>query len=126
MPIVWILHVGYAWVPIGIAARRPGRRDRRADYGSRALHALTANAIGIMVLGVASRATLGHTGRPLRADRPTVLAYMLVVTGGLIRVAVPGGGAIVVSGLLWALGYAVFSVAYWPVLTRPRIDGLPG
>ena len=125
MPIVWILHVGYAWVPVGLLL--VGIADVTAGVdGSRALHALTANAIGIMILAVASRAALGHSGRPLRASRATVVAYLLVIVGGLIRVAVPGGGAILVSGLLWSLGYAVFVVAYWPILTRPRIDGLPG
>ena len=125
MPIVWILHVGYAWVPIGLL--RGGIADVTAGVdGSRALHALTANAIGIMILAVASRAALGHSGRPLRASRATVVAYLLVIVGGLIRVAVLGGGAILVSGLLWSLGYAVFVVAYWPILTRSRIDGLPG
>jgi uncharacterized protein involved in response to NO len=126
MPIVWILHAGYAWVPIGLlleglADLIPGVIDT-----NRALHALTANAIGIMILAVSSRAALGHGGRPLRASPATVAAYVLVIAGGLIRVAVPGGEAIVVSGLLWSLGYAVFSATYWPILTRPRIDGLPG
>ncbi len=125
MPIVWILHVGYAWVPIGLFL--VGLADLTGDfYGTRALHALTANAIGIMILAVASRAALGHSGRPLRVSRATVAAYLLVIAGGLIRVAVPGGEAIVLSGLLWSLGYAVFAATYWPILTRPRIDGLPG
>jgi uncharacterized protein involved in response to NO len=125
MPIVWILHAGYAWVPIGLLL--VGLADLGAVIDpNRALHALTANAIGIMILAVASRAALGHSGRPLRASRATVAAYVLVITGGLIRVAVPGSEAIVLSGLLWSLGYAVFSATYWPILTRPRIDGLPG
>jgi uncharacterized protein involved in response to NO len=124
-PIVWILHVGYAWVPVGLLL--VGLSDLTAGGdGTRALHALTANAIGIMILAVASRAALGHSGRPLRASRATVAAYLLVIAGGLIRVAVPGSEAILASGLLWSLGYAVFSAAYWPILTRPRLDGLPG
>ncbi|MFO1153972.1 MAG: NnrS family protein [Rhodospirillales bacterium] len=124
MPIVWILHVGYVWVPIGFLL--VGLADVTDGDGYRALHALTANAIGIMVLAVASRAALGHSGRPLRVGRATVAAYLLVIAGGLIRVGGPDGGAIIVAGLLWSLGYAVFTVAYWPILTGPRLDGRPG
>ncbi|MFO1127151.1 MAG: NnrS family protein [Rhodospirillales bacterium] len=124
MPIVWILHAGYVWVPIGLflvaLADLTG-----VIQPTRALHALTANAIGIMVLAVASRAALGHSGRPLRVGRATVVAYVLVIAGGLLRVVGPAE-TIVAAGLLWAAGYAVFTAAYWPVLTRPRVDGLPG
>jgi uncharacterized protein involved in response to NO len=35
-------------------------------------------------------------------------------------------GAIVVSGALWAVAFAIFTVTYWPILTRPRLDGHPG
>jgi uncharacterized protein involved in response to NO len=34
--------------------------------------------------------------------------------------------SIVASGALWSGAYAVYAVRYWPVLTRPRVDGKPG
>jgi uncharacterized protein involved in response to NO len=34
--------------------------------------------------------------------------------------------ALLASGLLWAAAFAIFSVVYAPVLTRPRADGRPG
>ena len=34
--------------------------------------------------------------------------------------------AIIVSGSLWSLGFMVFVLAYWRILTRPRVDGRPG
>lgn len=125
MPIVWILHVGYLWVPVGFLLKAA------ADLGhwipqAAALHALSAGAIGVMIMAVASRAALGHAGLPLRVSRWTVLAYALVVAGALIRVAVPHLHAMLLAGALWSLGYAIFSVVYWPILTRPRVDGLPG
>jgi uncharacterized protein involved in response to NO len=125
MPIVWILHVGYVFVPVGFLLKAA------ADLGhwfsqSAALHALTAGAIGVMVLAVASRAALGHAGRPLIVSRWTVLAYLLVITGALVRMFAPYPDAMVLAGILWSLGYAVFTVVYWPILTRRRSDGLPG
>jgi uncharacterized protein involved in response to NO len=125
MPIVWILHVGYLWIPVGFLLKAA------ADLGhwfpqTAALHALSAGAIGVMIMAVASRAALGHAGLPLRVSRWTVLAYALVIAGALIRVAVPHLHAMLLAGALWSSGYAIFSVVYWPILTRPRVDGLPG
>jgi uncharacterized protein involved in response to NO len=125
MPIVWILHVGYAWVPVGyLLTAASGFADMIAPTA--ALHALTAGAIGTMILAVASRAALGHAGLPLKVSRWTVLAYVLVIVGAALRVAMPHPDAIMLAGVLWALGYAIFAVVYFPILIRPRVDGLPG
>lgn len=125
LPIVWILHAGYVWLPLGLALI--GLADLGAGIASTtALHALSANAIGIMILAVASRAALGHSGRPLATPRLTVAAYGLVIAGGLVRVLFPAGAGLLFGGLLWSLGYALFAFDYWPILTRPRIDGRPG
>lgn len=125
LPIVWILHVGYAWLPIGLILL--GLADLGAGIAATtALHALSANAIGIMILAVASRAALGHSGRPLITPPLTVAAYALVIAGGLVRVVFPDGAGLLLAGGSWALGYALFALDYWPILTRPRIDGRPG
>ncbi len=125
MPVVWILHVGYLWVPVGFLLKAA------ADLGdwfphSAALHALSAGAAGVMIMAVASRAALGHAGLPLVVSRWTVLAYALVIAGALMRVFAPHAHALIPAGILWSLGYAVFAIVYWPILTRPRVDGLPG
>lgn len=125
LPLVWILHAGYVWVPVGFLLKAA------ADLGgwvapTAALHALTTGAIGVMILAVASRAALGHSGRPLVPSRWTVAAYVLVLAAAVLRVAVPHGHAMLAAGGLWTLGWLVFAVVYWPILTRPRIDGLPG
>ncbi|HEX6979498.1 MAG TPA: NnrS family protein [Alphaproteobacteria bacterium] len=125
MPIVWILHVGYAWVPVGFLLKGIADLGYWIPHGA-ALHALTAGAIGTMILAVASRAALGHAGLPLVVSRGTVLAYVLVIAGAALRVLVPSGVALIAAGALWSFGYALFAVIYWPILTRPRVDGLPG
>jgi uncharacterized protein involved in response to NO len=84
------------------------------------------------VLAVMTRATLGHTGRPLRASPSTTAAYVLVLLGAAVRVfgpvVAPAGylHAVLTGGVLWAMGFALFVVAYAPILLRPRADGLPG
>jgi uncharacterized protein involved in response to NO len=99
---------------------------------SLATHALTVGAIGGLTLGMMTRTARGHTGRPLEAGRGELSAYVLIQLAALVRVFVPLFApqlyldALLVSGALWSLAFVVFVVAYWPVLTRPRIDGRPG
>lgn len=125
LPIVWILHAGYVWLPLGLVL--VALADLVTGIASTtALHALSANAIGIMILAVASRAALGHSGRPLVTSRLTVAAYGLVIAGGMARILFPTGAGLFLAGGMWTVGYALFAFDYWPILTRPRIDGRPG
>lgn len=126
-PLVVILHVGYAWVPIGLgllAAVELGAPIPR----SAAIHALTAGAMATMILAVMSRAILGHTGRELRANALTQLAYFLVTIGALLRVTAPLGLVeyrlgMEVAGAAWIAAFLCFLAAYGPMLLGPRIDG---
>jgi len=121
LPIVWVLHLGHLWLAAGFALL--GLSGLTGHPGeSAALHALTAGAIGTMVLAVMTRAALGHTGRKIHASNPIVAAYLLVSLGTLFRVLTPylGVPAIVTGGILWALAFAVFTVVFWPILTLKR------
>jgi uncharacterized protein involved in response to NO len=129
-PLVWVLHVGYAWIPFGFACMAVSDLTWTIPRTS-GLHALTSGAFGTMILAVMSRVPLGHTGRPLAAPRPMPVAYGMVAAGALLRVAVPivapaGLTLLLVAGVLWAGAFALFTATYWPILTRPRVDGLPG
>ena len=126
-PLVLILHMGYAWVPVGLALLGLSIVEPAVPT-SGALHALTAGAMAIMILAVMSRATLGHTGRELRADGATRILYLLVTLGALGRVAAPllpmdAMLAIRMSGLAWGAAFLLFLIAYGPKLVGPRPDG---
>jgi len=124
-PLLWSLHLGYAWVAIGLAAIALADLTGEIAW-SVGLHAETTGAIGTMVLAVTTRVSLGHTGRPLVAPRSATAAYLLVSAAALVRTA----GALIVpdpylrvialAGLLWAAAFAVFLVHYAPILVRPR------
>lgn len=78
-----------------------------------------------MTLAVMTRATRGHTGRAIEADRLTAAIYASVVVGAALRVAAPLFPAsheilLVAGGLLWSLGFALFVFGYWRMLTGPR------
>ena len=49
-------------------------------------HALTMGVFATMILAVMTRASLGHTGRPLMVPRAIALAYVLLTAGTVLRV----------------------------------------
>jgi uncharacterized protein involved in response to NO len=126
-PMLWVLHLGYSWLVLGFALKALALLTGAFPEVA-ALHAFTAGAAGTMVLGVMTRATLGHSGRPLEAAPATVLAYALVALGALVRVAGPALApglyieAMLVSGAAWALAFGLFVAVHWPIMTRPRAD----
>jgi len=129
-PIVWILHASYAWVVVHLLLRALAGLDF-VPYAL-STHALAVGAIGGMTLGMMTRTARGHTARPLVAGRAELAAYLLVQLAAVARVGVPLAlpalqlGATLAAALLWCAAFAVFTVAYAPILSRPRLDGQPG
>jgi len=130
VPLVWVLHLAYAWVPIHLALRACAALGIVSS--SSATHALTVGAAGGLIIGMMTRTARGHTARVMRADRFDTTCYLLVLAAGAVRVLLPllAPGqtlvAIQVSAALWSAGFGLYAVHYWPVLTRPRLDGKPG
>jgi uncharacterized protein involved in response to NO len=130
VPLVWILHAAYAWIVVHLLLRALAAMGWVGE--SPALHALTVGAIGGLTLGMMTRSARGHTARPLVAQAPELACFLLVQAAALVRVFVPllAPGAylasVQASALLWTAAFAAFVASYWPVLTRPRLDGKPG
>lgn len=83
-PLVLVLHWGYGWLVVALtllggATLGIGLREEDA------VHALTTGAIGVMTLGIMTRATLGHTGRARHAGTATRWIYGLVTVGAMLR-----------------------------------------
>lgn len=130
-PLVWVLHMGHAWIVVGFALRA---LFHGAGIGleTLGLHAHTAGAIGVMTLGMMARVALGHSGRPLVPPPGIPLAFGLIGLAALARV-LPGllwpdayRVSLLVSGLLFAAAQLLYLAGYAPILSRPRIDGRPG
>ncbi|MCK5166501.1 MAG: NnrS family protein, partial [Rhodospirillaceae bacterium] len=119
-PIVWVLHLGYGWLAIGLILR--GGLEY-ADLGTVAFHGIGVGAIGTMTLAIMSRAALGHSGRQLITPGPVVVSYFLVSAAALARLSHPlfGDGALIVAASAWGIAFALFTIAYLPILTLPRI-----
>ena len=91
---------------------------------SAAIHALTAGGIGTMILAVMTRATRGHSGRTLSADRGTIAIYLLVNIAAIIRVVAAIGEAwtmplLVASAILWIGAFILFVSLYGSMLLLP-------
>ncbi|MCC6304335.1 MAG: NnrS family protein [Rhodobacteraceae bacterium] len=124
-PLVWVLHAGYAFLPLGALALAgailwPGPLTVAA-----AQHLWMAGAVGLMTLAVMTRATLGHTGQPLTAGPATVVVYLALVTAVAARLAAGlwpalAGPLQAVAGTGWVVAYGGFALLYGPLLRRAR------
>jgi len=129
-PIVWVLHAAYAWLPIGLALKAV-HIATGAAWAAHWQHALTIGVAATMILAVTTRASLGHTGRPLVVARSIAVAYMLLLLAALVRVFGPAVMpdyllTIEAAALLWIAAFGIYVFVYAPILTKPRVDQRPG
>jgi uncharacterized protein involved in response to NO len=126
-PLLWILHLGTLWLPLGLLLRAASALTPVIPESS-SLHALTAGAIGLLTLGMMARVSLGHTGRMLTLPRGMQASFLCLLAAGLIRVAaplLPGSQyllALTVATVAWSTAFALFLVKYWTILVSPRAD----
>ena len=130
VPLVWILHLAYAWIVIGFAIKALSLFDLNISILS--LHALTAGGIGVMTLGMMARVSLGHTGRELLLNSWITVAFIILNIAVVFRVILPiliddyYLQLINIAGWLWAIAFTLFIVVYTPMWLQSRIDGREG
>ncbi len=125
-PLVFVLHWGYGWLVLALAllgCAALGVGLPKED----AVHALTTGAVGVMTLGIMTRASLGHTGRQRSADAATIAMYVLVTCGAILRVfgagtGLPTGLILGAAAFCWSSAYLLFALVYGPYLLRPSLD----
>jgi len=123
-PLVFILHLGYAFVPLGALILGLSILVGGLPQ-SGALHAWTTGAIGVMTLAVMTRATLGHTGRDLRATAPTLIIFGAVLAAAAARIAAPLVPSVylellIVAAVGWIVAFGTFVLVYGPMLVRAK------
>jgi uncharacterized protein involved in response to NO len=127
-PLLWVLHLGHLWVAIGFGLLALSIFDP-AVPATGALHALTAGAIGTMTLAVMSRATLGHTGRELRAGPGLTSAYVLVSLSAALRIVTPAVPSaylllLIAAAAAWITAFALYLIVCSPMWwTRRKEEG---
>lgn len=130
VPLLWILHLSYAWIGIGFVLL--ALASLHIVTTSAAFHALTVGSMAGLIIGMTTRTTLGHTGRPLKAGRMEACMYWLVQLGAVARLLAAIGPsslvlpALVAAGVMWSLAFVLYALTYAPYLWRPRVDGKEG
>jgi len=118
-PLLAVLHLAYCFVPFGFLAAGAAAIGLISEPS--ALHVLTIGVIGLATMAVMTRATRGHTGRPLTASVPTTLSYAALLLAALARPlaeALPEHyhPILMVAGSAWIAAFVLFLVEHAPML----------
>lgn len=120
-PILAIMHIAYAFVPAGFLFL--GAHIAWPDLmpSSAVTHSWTVGAIGLMTLAVMTRASLGHTGRALKASPATTIFYAAMLIAALARIAAALAPQfalplLMLSGAGWSFALLGFVIVYGPML----------
>lgn len=135
-----VLHISFAWLALsmllyGLQSLILMQGESKAMlFGLAPLHALAIGFFAGMVLGMASRVTIGHSGRPLVLDNFTWLLFIGFQGAALLRViadivpvvAQHAPQLYLMAGMIWLACFALWAARYVPVYWRQRIDEKPG
>lgn len=130
-----VLHISFAW--LGVAMALYGLQSLiyfasdTVVLGLAPLHAIGIGFFSGMILAMASRVTLGHSGRPLELDRFTWLLFLGFQATAVLRILadiVPAGAPLfyVTAGLVWLACFGLWTGKFAPIFWRARIDGKAG
>lgn len=136
VPMVAVLHIGVAW--LGVAALLFSVQSLTLMFsgqiilGLAPLHALTIGFFSTILLGMATRVTLGHSGQSINPQRSTLLLFVVLQITVLLRIVselVPGewrATLYVAAAIAWLACFLPWLVFYLPTYLKPRADGFPG
>ncbi|OUS08248.1 hypothetical protein A9Q96_01960 [Rhodobacterales bacterium 52_120_T64] len=116
-PLVLILHVGYAFVPLGFLLLA-------ISGGTQIPHAWMVGVIGVVTLAMMTRVSLGHSGRPLASTKAIVALYGAIILAALLRITTEFlphlNYLLYISATMWIAAFAGFAIAYYPILAKPH------
>ncbi|WP_105253283.1 NnrS family protein [Pseudoalteromonas sp. T1lg75] len=128
--LVWPLHISYWAICAGLIMLGLVKLSLLTQP-SLAYHAITVGGIGLMILAMISRVSLGHTGRMIKVGAVMTGAFIAMFTALGVRVLAPLLSdqyqvLILLSAGLWGFAYLIYVITYAPVVFKPRIDGRDG
>ncbi len=129
-PILGVLFLGYFWLILGFLSACLAPRFNLQP--SLTVHLFTVGGLAIIITGMMTRVSLGHTGRPIKASVPTLACYVFINLALVSRAILPAffpqlyPELILWSGLFWCLSFLLFFIEYFKALISPRPDGREG
>jgi len=125
-PLLWSLQMSYWFIPVGLFFI--GCHYLWGFSMSIAVHILTVGAMGGMILSMMSRVSLGHTGRPLLANKIMILSFLAIFMAAFVRVIFvliwpeETSNFYLITISLWIVGYSLFLFEFGHILVRPRVE----
>lgn len=128
-PLLWILHWSLLWIPVALVLLAGHHALQWPNTAWQ--HALGIGAMGGLILGVMTRVSLGHTGRPLQLPSGMLAAYVCIQVAVVARLLmvftiVPWRVGMIVAAVAWVVAFSLFLWRYLPILGSARVDGQPG
>ena len=125
VPLVFVMHLGFAWLIFAFLLKAVAELSGLVPEAAW-VHALTVGSLGLMMLGLMTRVSLRHTGRPLVMPASMKLACGMMFATSLIRLAATvhglGDWAVALAAVLWGLTFALYFVHFGAILLRPSLS----
>jgi uncharacterized protein involved in response to NO len=138
IPLLGVLHIGFAWLGVAMLLFSVQSfalfisHGTAIIWGQAPLHALTIGCFATILIGMATRVTLGHSGLPMKVDMPVKLMFAGIQLAALLRVLadmLPMQGQYwlyIAAAIIWLACFSPWLLRYLPAYWRPRADGRPG
>ncbi|TPJ54810.1 NnrS family protein [Mesorhizobium sp. B2-6-4] len=124
-PLVVILHIAFAFVPIGLLLAGLAVVLPETVPSAAGIHAFSVGAVACMTLAVMTRATLGHTGRELQANIGTRVVFVAIVLAAVMRIGaafLPAQAMLLhISAMLWVAAFLGYAALFGGMLVRPKL-----
>lgn len=137
IPLLGVLHIGFAWLGIAMllftvqSAVSFLSHGATILWGLAPLHAMTIGFFATLLIGMATRVTLGHSGLPMKVDTPVKLMFAGIQLTALLRVLadmlpLQAYWLYFAAAVVWLACFTTWVLRYLPVYWRPRADGRAG
>ena len=124
VPLVLVMHLGFAWLILAFALKAVAELAGLVPEAAW-VHAFTVGSLGLMMLGLMTRVSLRHTGRPLVVPAAMKAAYALMFAAALVRLAATvhglGEWAVALAAVLWGLTFLIYFLCFGSMLLQPSL-----
>ncbi len=124
VPLVLVMHLGFAWLVLAFALKAAAELTGVVPEAAW-LHAFTVGSLGLMMLGLMTRVSLRHTGRPLVVPPAMLVAYVLMFVAALLRLAATvhglGNPVVALAAALWTAAFVLYFIVFCKTLVTPSV-----
>jgi uncharacterized protein involved in response to NO len=124
VPLVLVMHLGFAWLVLAFALKAAAELTGAVPEAAW-LHAFTVGSLGLMMLGLMTRVSLRHTGRPLVVPPAMLVAYVLMFVAALLRLAATvhglGNPVVALAAALWTAAFVLYFIVFCKTLVTPSV-----